>query len=82
MSQKLKMIGITRKTGNILIVLNAVVEKEHYMEQQPLISILGTAVLLLACIPIRMFADWLMEKWVCKDCECKDCCEHKNIEDK
>lgn len=50
------------------------------MEQQLLIGILGTAVLLIACIPIRMFADWLMEKWVCKDCECKDCCKKQEKE--
>lgn len=52
------------------------------MTRELALGILVTAGILILCIPIRMFADWLMEKWVCKDCECKDCCEHKNIEDK
>jgi len=47
-----------------------------------MLGILIAVGIMIACIPIRMFADWLFERWVCKDCNCKGCCEKRNIEDK
>jgi hypothetical protein len=43
------------------------------------IGILLTIGIIIITIPIRMFADWLFEKLICKDCEHykKDCENYK-----